>query len=553
LNKALQGNGGAIYTTVLTNLNNDYFYQNDAYNSPSTGGCGGAVYSNAPEYTQLTDTSSQYIDNYASVNGGAIDTVNNTSLTDDILTGNTAGQAGGAILNGEDNQLNVYGSAFNDNSAGTNGGAIENLGSLTVQSSADAGSVFSYDTAANNGGAIDSNNGTPNGQLTATNVNFTGNTATGGNGGAINTFDNTTLTNDNFGAVYKGQAPNTSKSRGGAVDAEPTANNPAATLSVSGCKFSGNYPTSLTAGGAIYTEDETTVTTSNFFNNQAQEGGAIAYGIDAVPAPANTSYLQVEQDYFEQNGPGPGQTVGEGGAIYSVVVINSGAVNVGIYNSTFYNNGTTGRGQDNDGGAVKIAHTTTGTGTATAQFNNDTFYLNKSSDHGGAMSLYLNNTGTGTNTAGLTSLTVYGNTAGGDSGGVFVGAGQPGTVAMDNNILDGNTVSLLGYNGPVDVTLVANNILNDIGYNLVGSSDTMFVNGVNHDIVDNNNAPGVANQLALNNAKPGYQVTLALQTAAPASPAYETGDPSQAGSIDERGYTRQAGKVSIGAEDPDAQ
>ena len=64
--------------------------------------------------------------------------------------------------------------------------------------------------------------------------------------------------------------------------------------------------------------------------------------------------------------------------------------------------------------------------------------------------------------------------------------------------------------------------------------------------------------LTRNKTQPGYQVTLAMQTVgANKSQGYETGDTSLTTrgapwKIDERGLVRQAGKVSIGAEDPDA-
>ena len=167
----------------------------------------------------------------------------------------------------------------------------------------------------------------------------------------------------------------------------------------------------------------------------------------------------------------------------------------------------------------------------------------------------LTNTGTGTNNAALTSLTINQNTASTDSGGLYIAAAANGVVSIRNSILDGNTVTAQGYNGPIDVTLTNNLALNDIGYNLVGTSDTMF-GPKNKDIL--NNTTGLASALAGNGAKAGYPQTLALTaTKGNTSPGYETGDPGLAGQPDplgkdERGLTRQAGKVSIGAEDPDA-
>jgi hypothetical protein len=85
-------------------------------------------------------------------------------------------------------------------------------------------------------------------------------------------------------------------------------------------------------------------------------------------------------------------------------------------------------------------------------------------------------------------------------------------------------------------------------YNLVGTGDKALFDPRNHnDILWN--TPGLAGKLDNNNALPGYPLTLALSTT---SKAYEKGDPTLAGQIDERGRTRPLGVVSIGAEDPDA-
>ena len=84
-------------------------------------------------------------------------------------------------------------------------------------------------------------------------------------------------------------------------------------------------------------------------------------------------------------------------------------------------------------------------------------------------------------------------------------------------------------------------------FNMVGTNNGMTFTA-NSDIVTD--TTGLTTTLATNNALPGYPQTLALSTT---SQAYEKGDPTLWGQIDERGLTRQQNKVSIGAEDPDAQ
>ncbi len=162
----------------------------------------------------------------------------------------------------------------------------------------------------------------------------------------------------------------------------------------------------------------------------------------------------------------------------------------------------------------------------------------------------------GAGTVNFTSLTVYQNCALNAGGGLMLllnlVANSTATAAFDNNILDGNSVVNDEYNGGQDVTYYSRapfgwqGTFTDKGYNLVGTSDTMF-STTNHDILDN--TTGLASSLAANGAKSGYPETLALSTT---SPGYETGYQTLAGQIDERGLTRQANKVSIGAEDPDA-
>jgi hypothetical protein len=210
-----------------------------------------------------------------------------------------------------------------------------------------------------------------------------------------------------------------------------------------------------------------------------------------------------------------------------------------------------------NGGGVDIVQSTAQSGSASTTLTNDTFMGNGAGDHGGGLALTLAGDGTGTNTAKLTSLTAYNNSAATDGGGLFVDSALMGAVSVDNSILAGNTVSANGYNGPVDVTMTNNNTaLDDYGWNLVGTTDTMFDDPLT-DILNDN--PGLANTLA-NNGGPlvGSEQTMTLPTLALSntSPGYRTGDQNLTNTLDgrqldERGFTRQTGKVSIGAEDPD--
>lgn len=196
---------------------------------------------------------------------------------------------------------------------------------------------------------------------------------------------------------------------------------------------------------------------------------------------------------------------------------------------------------------------------ASATLINDTFFANTSDNHGGGLAIMLSDsTGQDIANASLTSLTVNQNTAATDSGGMYISTTLKQVVSADNSIFDGNFVTANGYQGPIDVTLSNNNNgwFKTLTYNLVGTSDTMFPNNQNGN--KRNNTTGLANALAQNGAPANYPLTLALSNVkGPNSPGYETGDPTLAGAagakgLDERGFKRQANKVSIGAYDPDA-
>ncbi len=218
-----------------------------------------------------------------------------------------------------------------------------------------------------------------------------------------------------------------------------------------------------------------------------------------------------------------------------------------VTNSTFTQNklGTAG-----DGGGMYISETAAGTATISDTLINDTFFQNYSLGNAGGLKLAMSNSGTGACSADLYSLTFYMNWAASSNAGASIG-GPANSVILDNNIFDGNTGGP-NYAGPADIGLGTGVVFRE-NYNLVGSSDKGFTAA--QDITDKANNPGLANALAANGAKPGYPQTLAL---ANTSPGYEKGDSDLTNlpnpyNMDERGLTRQAGKVSTGAEDPDAQ
>jgi hypothetical protein len=205
-----------------------------------------------------------------------------------------------------------------------------------------------------------------------------------------------------------------------------------------------------------------------------------------------------------------------------------------------------------DGGGLGINSVSQANGVVNEALVNDTFFQNLSSRWGGGLNLVASNT-PGSSVE-LTSNTFYRNVTSTAGGAVYLDTFR--NIRVDNNIFDGNLVTAQGFNGPLDVALANGATLNDLGYNLVGVSDSDWFDEdpEKHNIFDLFNNPGLANALGPNGALVGYPPTLALLNT---SPGFETGDQSLATrgtpwSLDARGYVRQAGHVSIGAENPDA-
>ena len=545
-NTTTSGNGGALYTTDPTTLNGDSF------DHDQSNGNGGAIESAIGNGGQLSDTNSTYSNNTANGgNGGAIDTANTVTLTTDTFNANLAkfltgaGGAGGAVQNGSGKVMNIYGGSFTSNQSDKRGGAIGNLGELTVVASPTGGASFDSNIAGTTGGAIDSS-GNGLGQLSVSSSTFTSNKAP--NGGAISTNDASTLTNDTFGAPNQGNSATANLGAGGAVSALAAPSYFGVQLNVNSCSFANNQATNLGSGGAIYSSAPADIEQSTFSNNTSTVyGGAVEFNI--TPSAFSTYSTTINLSTFTNN------SSQNGGGVAALLGNNfGGSLQTTVTNSTFATNKATGNGAGT-GGGLYVSVGSSGSGSAsTSTLTNDTFFQNTSDGHGGGLTVTANDTaGRPNSTAVLTSLTVYQNTAAIDSGGMYINTTLTNVVSVDNSIFSGNSVTAIGYNGPVDVTFSNPNVnvFKTEQYNLVGTSDTMFTSNTDP---AKTNTPGLANALAANGAPQGYPQTLALMNN---SPGFGQGDQTLAGQsapngIDERGFHRQANKVSIGAEDPDA-
>ena len=269
-------NGGAIHNagSAALNITNSTFTLNTANE-------GGAIYTDG----NLNIVNSTFINNTANRYGGAIYNNGVLNISGSTFTGNTANSSrGGAIYNnymgnihmlGVNILLNISGSTFTGNTAGNEGGAIYNIGNLTLESI-----TFTNNTAEYYGGAIGNY-----GVLNISGSTFTGNTAYEGGainnykgsiyisdtifqsntadlGGAIYTNDNLTIVNTNF-------TNNTANRYGGAIENYGV-------LNISGSTFTGN---TAFIGGVIYNPDDsiTNISFSSFINNTATMAGGAIY------------------------------------------------------------------------------------------------------------------------------------------------------------------------------------------------------------------------------------------------------------------------------------
>jgi CSLREA domain-containing protein/uncharacterized repeat protein (TIGR01451 family) len=253
-------------------------------------------------------------------NGGAIYSDGVLTLTGDVtLHDNTALGSGGAIYTGNDQTvLSLTGATFENNTAGSGGGALE-LNTATndssVRQSITDSTLTSNNASGTTGGAIDLEAGS----LTVSGSTFTGNTASSsflatgfGDGGAIfaapNQGDTLTLTNNSFvansafffgGALFYGDGDLTASGNaftgntaedGGAILAEASGP-PSATASLFNNTFDGNSASDV--GGALANEGNAAAW--SFYNNtlahnQASvRGGGIYAPGDVGPGSFNTN------------------------------------------------------------------------------------------------------------------------------------------------------------------------------------------------------------------------------------------------------------------------
>ena len=229
---------------------------------------GGAIYSFQP----VTIAGSVQFTNNSANQGGAIDSDDNVTITDNAQVGFKANHAkinGGAIYSFQ--HVNIAGSVqFINNSAYYLwGGAIDSNGNVTIADNAQV--VFQRNHAKIFGGAITSGHGI----TIAGSVQLTNNSASQGSGGAIDTDGNMTIAN-NAEVIFQG---NHAKLLGGAITSGPH------TIIAGSVQFINN---SADQGGAIISVGSLTIADNAqvvFQGNQAESvGGAIVMDFNIILA-----------------------------------------------------------------------------------------------------------------------------------------------------------------------------------------------------------------------------------------------------------------------------
>ena len=261
------GDGGVIYTKGTMNITDSTFDNNN-------GNSGGAIYvkKEGSNTTTLTDTS--FTNNVANNNGstaggGAIYNKGIVKLLQGVFfKDNSTGGVGGAIYS--DNNLEIdpgSQAVFENNQAGRNGGAIYAKGTTVIKNTRFEGNKSNLTTtgSTSGGGAI-FNQGT----LSISDDSVFYNNETQSNGGAIYSEKTFSISDTEFNS-------NTAAEKGGAIYAKGSTSG-ISILNTDFIGNKANGTSSSPGGGAIYFQDKATdavIDKSIFDSNEAENGGAL--------------------------------------------------------------------------------------------------------------------------------------------------------------------------------------------------------------------------------------------------------------------------------------
>ena len=430
INNIAKRSGGAIYwyghngTLYDVTFINNTALGNASYINPfgenTTGGDGGAIFWTGYDGNV---TVSKFINNTAAKRGGAVFLqgttdyyCNNTRFKTALFENNTAGTNGGAV----------------DWFKGATHGSIDNATFKNNVANRSGGAVYWY---GDYGDILNSNftNNTAKGMTWA--INAYGVNTTGGSGGAV-------IWSGSHGEVYNCRfIDNNASKHGGAVYMQGTSEENCTNTTFDLCYFEGNNAT--INGGAIDWHENAhdgLVNNSFFTNNRARaNGGAIFWeGHHGDILNSNFTYNYALGIVSDDEG-----NQGDGGAVIW------GGINGDVENCWFKFNNASGRG-----GAVYIHSCSHGNNNTT--FVNSHFINNTAKKNGGAIDWHAGAK------HGLVNRTEFINNTAGVDGGAIYWNGNNGTVA-DSNFTNntaqesGGAIYWQGYYGIINGTRFEDN------------------------------------------------------------------------------------------------
>lgn len=382
---------------------------NNTFTGNSSGTIGGAIATRPINY--WLDTNYYYRGTNSSA-GAKVD------ILSSVFENNTAGTRGGAFFNSFYNSETKDGYAYVDDSTFNNNGA-DLGGAIFVEGWTDAAggnaklwidnSSFSSNIANTNGGAIYNES-----VLVVKDGTFTQNTASG-NGGAIYNSGEMEISNSSFSG-------NVATGNSGAI----AQNDGNAKLTLNNVSFDNN---SADWGGAIVARGTVDITGGSFTGNTSSDGGGAIY----LATLANKGHkLSINGTTFTNNSTA-GVDVDGGGAIGSFSDLT-------LKNSTFAGNHVDGTAS-HGGGALFLGSVSTN------DIQNVTFTSNTSATNGGAISMRYVDAGDNVGaTLDITGSTFSGNKALDGLGGAIYNTfhndkNDDGYVYVASSTFDGNSAS----------------------------------------------------------------------------------------------------------------
>ncbi len=390
----------------------------DAFNESSAGDCSGATAApNTIEfdmgYTIILSTTIANVSNELIVDGGMGVTIDGGTSNNSIF-----------VLSASTSDLSINNLTLQNavNSA-------VRINAATAVFSA-TNSIFDSNTA-NNGGAINGGE-----SLVLTNVVFTNNEATNGNGGAVNfSGSNLVCTDCVFGNPLDPMSGNTASGNGGGL--RIISGDTVANFSIINGIFAHNTANGNTGedgGGAIWSDNSGNtgviyaIVNSQFISNSAPNGAGGAILLSLGSRLGNAASLMTVPDlslggiyrsnFLDNTASGPTTPDGSGGAIYARGPMT-------VVQSSFINNSS----DSSTGGGVAY----NGTSSHTLTVANTTFNGNSADTDGGAIS------NTAASNIELINVTIDSNMANNSGGGLFNDNANAADFTVVNSIVSNNT------------------------------------------------------------------------------------------------------------------